>query len=112
MNINFCTKCNTLLTLSEIDDTLKNICKQCGNITDNKNDILYSQYYKVEYKQNIDNNRYLKFDTTLPRTKKIICINKECISHKNKEINEIALYTIKHNQELKYICINCNSEWN
>lgn len=111
MPIEFCSNCNTLLSITEIDDSLKNICKQCGNISDNKNDILCSQIYKAQFKENNNSNRFLKFDITIPRTNKIICINKDCISHKKNNLNEIALYTEKSNQELRYICINCNSEW-
>lgn len=112
MNINFCENCDTLLSLTEIDDALKNICKQCGNITDNKNDILYTRVYKTNsIIATHDNNRQLKFDCTLPRTKNIKCINNECISHKDNDKNEIAMYTIKQNQQMKYICINCNSAW-
>ena len=48
MNIEFCENCDTLLTLSEIDETLKNICKQCGNVVDNKNYILYTQTYLLK----------------------------------------------------------------
>ena len=112
MNINFCEDCETLLNLTEIDEELKNICKQCGNITDNNADILYTQTYKLESNKITNKNRHLKFDITLPRTKNIKCINSDCISHKDSNKNEIAMYTIKENQQLKYICINCNSEWN
>ena len=111
MNINFCENCDTLLTLTEIDDELKNICKQCGNVTENTNDVLHTQTYRLQSNQVIGKNRHLKFDITLPRSKNITCINSECISHKEPDKNEIAMYTIKQNQELKYICINCNSEW-
>jgi len=112
MNINFCENCDTLLSLTEIDDELKNICKQCGNTTENTNDVLYTRVYKVNSKVVVGKNRQLKFDATLPRTKTIKCINDECISHKESDKNEIAMYTVKQNQQLKYICINCNSEWN
>jgi len=112
MNINFCEKCDTLLSLVEIDDKLKNVCKQCGFETDNMNDILYTQSYRHKSTMVVGKNRQLKFDTTLPRTNKIKCIKEDCISHAEPEKNEIAMYTIKQNQELKYICINCNSEWN
>lgn len=111
MNLNFCENCNTLLTLTEIDDDLKNVCKQCGDVTENKKDILYTEIYKIETTSSSAKNRFIKYDLTLPRTKTIKCINKDCISHKNPDKNEIALYTIKNNQELKYICINCNCEW-
>jgi len=111
MNLNFCENCDTLLTLSEIDDVLKNICKQCGNVTDNNKDILYTQNYETKTTNLKSKNNHIMYDTTLPRTNKIVCINKECISHTETDKNEIALYTIKQNQELKYICVNCNSEW-
>ena len=39
-------------------------------------------------------------------------INLNFMTHKEPNKNEIAMYTIKENQQLKYICINCNSEWN
>ena len=89
MPIDFCSNCNTLLTLTEIDDTLQNICKQCGNISENKNDILYSQLYKGTFNDKNNSNRFLKFDITIPRTNKISCINKDCISHDKKHLNEI-----------------------
>ena len=42
MNLNFCENCETLLSLKEIDDELKNICNQCGNVTENDRDIIYT----------------------------------------------------------------------
>ena len=74
-------------------------------------EILFILTYKTsDYKQT-SKNRHIRYDTTLPRTNKIKCVNNECISHKETDKNEIVLYTIKYNQELKFICINCNSEW-
>ena len=111
MNIEFCPECNTCLHLSEIDGELKNICKQCGNTNENTDDILYTVYYKTKEKQSNHNKKYIMYDSTQPRTNKIKCINDECSSHKKPETNEIVVHTLEHNQELKYICVNCKTEW-
>ena len=58
-------------------------------------------------------NPYILDDPTLPRLKNLKCINSECITNQNDEINSDIIY-IKYNHEnLKYlyICTKCKTSW-
>lgn len=62
--------------------------------------------------EELDKNDYshLVNDATYLRTKKYICANKKCPSHKNPDDKE-ALMTRNNNYNLRYVCTICKSSW-
>ena len=109
--MDYCSECESLLKIKEIEGKLMKKCFQCLTISDNTDDIIHVVNYKKQSINSDKTNPNIIYDITQPRTKKIQCINKDCISHKNNNIHEIVMYTNELNQQLKYVCVNCKTEW-
>lgn len=87
-------------------------CKNCNfskNITESL--VLYKVNKKIteNFKFDIETNKFLINDPTLPRTKDYKCFNVNCLTHKKPELKEAVFY--KKNNELIYICSNCYYSW-
>jgi DNA-directed RNA polymerase subunit M/transcription elongation factor TFIIS len=109
--MNFCKQCNSYLIAKEIDEVLKYECSVCGEIEDCNNDIIDSKIYKEKELIRGDNNKYIIYDNTLPRTKKKKCPNDTCESTTNTDIRDVIMLTDKYTQKLYYTCCVCNTEW-
>ena len=48
----FCSQCNNLLYIKEIEDKLINQCKTCGNVEETDQYIIYQKKYSIQ------NSRY------------------------------------------------------
>jgi|688.fasta_scaffold977546_1 DNA-directed RNA polymerase II subunit RPB9 len=91
MKIRFCKKCDNMLYIHSTDalTNLKYYCKNCDytELDENPSGCIYENVYNTNYlTYDIITNKYTRNDPTLPRIKKMKCINKECVSnlgHKN-----------------------------
>ena len=91
MKIRFCKKCDNMLYIHSTDvlANLKYYCKNCDytELDENPSGCIYENVYNTNYlTYDIITNKYTRNDPTLPRIKKMKCINKECVSnfgHKN-----------------------------
>lgn len=91
MKIRFCKKCDNMLYIHSTDElsNLKYYCKNCDytEIDENPSGCIYENVYNTNYlTYDIITNKYTRNDPTLPRIKKMKCINKDCVSnsgHKN-----------------------------
>jgi DNA-directed RNA polymerase subunit M/transcription elongation factor TFIIS len=91
MKIRFCQKCDNMLYIHSTDalTNLKYYCKNCDytEIDEKPSGCIYENVYNTNYlTYDIITNKYTRNDPTLPRIKKMKCINKDCVSnfgHKN-----------------------------
>jgi hypothetical protein len=119
MDIKFCDKCENFMNFC-IDKDKNPIykCTRCDNITeyDYQHDSKGIQFNKnIEQKNILNSNKYLTMDPTLPiiTNNNIKCINKECISIKNKDVSNEICY-IKYDETniyFMYICKHCDQKW-
>ena len=113
MDIKFCDKCENFMNFY-IDKDNKPIykCSRCDHMTEYNytTDSKGIQFNKnIELKNILNSNKYLTMDPTLPTitTKNIKCINKECISNKDKKVDN--KFAILNTIMIIYIsCISVN----
>jgi DNA-directed RNA polymerase subunit M/transcription elongation factor TFIIS len=121
----FCPDCNNYLFL-KINNNENNVgftynCRNCGytDIRNNNNVKSVKQQSIYNNPENIDKVRYyaskkelIRYDPTMPHIDNIPCPNKECISHKEPDKNDIIYLTIdKIKLQMLYICNNCVTHW-
>ena len=114
--INFCDCCENILYLyTNEENELYFACKVCGNQQEyNKSSekCIYSNDFKLDYSETINNNKYISYDTTLPvikNNKNIKCPNDDCSSDKPSNITYIKYDEDK--LRYIYICNNCGQKW-
>lgn len=107
----FCKQCDNSLYPVEEDDKLWNKCLDCGFKEENSQTVIEKRNYKNKNTIAVDNNKFLIYDPSIPRTKQKICPNKQCISIKEPQLQEAILIQDPITIKLKYICVNCNTEW-
>ena len=74
---------------------------------------LYSKIFgeaSTDIEHNFNANDYC-MDNTLPRTKKYMCTNSKCITHKNPEKKEAVFKRLVNSLKIVYICTSCKSHW-
>jgi DNA-directed RNA polymerase subunit M/transcription elongation factor TFIIS len=109
--MNFCKECDNKLFPMEENNKLWNKCMDCGFKEEYNNLIINTKNYKNKDTINIENNKYIIYDPSLPRTIHKQCPNKNCISIKNPKLQEAIFIQDSVTIKLKYICVNCNTEW-
>jgi DNA-directed RNA polymerase subunit M/transcription elongation factor TFIIS len=107
----FCKECENKLFPIEDENKLWNKCIDCGFKEEYNDSIIEKKDYKNKNVGSADNNKYLIYDCTIPRTKQKVCPNKNCISIKNPELQEAVFIQDPITIKLTYICVNCNTEW-
>ena len=107
----FCKECENKLFPFEEDDILWNKCMNCGFKEEYVGSIIEKKNYKILDTLSAEKNKYLIFDPTFPRTKFKECPNNECISHKDKNLQEVIMVQDSVTIKMTYICVNCNAEW-
>jgi len=92
----------------------------CNNCSYNKEITSSLTLYKKNYKQSnsqvnydLNTNKLLIDDPTLPRTKNYNCKNVNCLTNdtKNKKINKEAVFFRENGFDIKYLCTICNHSW-
>ncbi len=112
----FCDTCENLLYMKDREGNLVKYCKHCG--FEKEMDARTSGAFKVTesvyseddllYKQH--QNKYLRYDPTLPRVQNIPCPNEGCTGPKDEPR---ALYVKYHPVHMKYFysCEYCGHTW-
>lgn len=90
------------------------VCKNCiFNIPIKDNTLLYSKTSgESQLNDQSDNIDILIHSKILPITRKYICPNKKCESHKDFSKKEAIIYRNRLNFYTKYICKTCKTYWN
>lgn len=115
--MDFCDVCDNMLYIKDEERTLVKYCKHCDfskALTSAQGafkiaETVYSED-ELLYKQK--QNKYLRFDPTLPRVMdgSIVCPNSECNGPKDKSQ---VLYVKYHPVHMKYLycCDFCGYNW-
>ncbi len=111
--MDFCQNCNNTLYPIENEEhnKLELVCKICEFKTDAKNTIVKKNTYKKTNTNYQSSNRFLIYENTYPRTKKLTCPNTDCPSIKDKKLQEAIYFNDPKNLKITYICCACNTEW-
>ena len=107
----FCNSCENKLSPIEENSSLWNKCTNCGFKEKYEDSIIDVKNYKNKNTVSSDNNKYLIYDNTIPRTIHKVCPNKSCITVKNPELQEVIFIQNPVTIKLIYICTRCNTEW-
>jgi DNA-directed RNA polymerase subunit M/transcription elongation factor TFIIS len=107
----FCKECENKLFPIEEDGSLWNKCVDCGFKEQYNESVIEKKFYKNREVLSSDNNKYLIYDCSIPRTTHKKCPNKECSSVKNPELQEAVFVQNPVTLKLTYVCVNCNTEW-
>jgi DNA-directed RNA polymerase subunit M/transcription elongation factor TFIIS len=106
----FCSQCNNILYIKELENKLVNHCKICGNMEDTDQYIIYEKKYTI--KKIIDMNvRDIIYDPGYPRTIHKKCPNDKCPSIKNSKLQESIFIENNNTLKLTYICTECLTQW-
>lgn len=88
-------------------------CKNCGY-----NEIIPPRTFIFSRKnensgEDTLSNRFTNFkhDSTLPKTKKYNCINKDCATHSDPKLKNAVFHRIGTTYAIRYICSVCNYYW-
>ncbi len=111
--MNFCNICENMLYLK--NDSLKYYCRNCGEVSESKIEkcVYTNKYTKDDLANRFLDNPHILTDPTLPKLKTMKCINVDCETNTNDDMDSEIIY-IKYNHEnLKYlyICTKCKSSW-
>lgn len=107
----FCKECENKLFPFEEDKKLWNKCVDCGFKEEYIEFIIDKKNYKNKDTISSYVNKYLIYDTTIPRTIHKTCPNKNCISIEKPELQEAVYIQDTVTIKLTYICVNCNTQW-
>ena len=107
----FCKECENKLFPIEEDGQLWNKCIDCGFKEEYNDSVIDKKNYKNKDTVISDNNKFLIYDPTIPRTIHRVCPNKNCISIENPQLQEAVFIQDPITIKLTYICVNCNTEW-
>jgi DNA-directed RNA polymerase subunit M/transcription elongation factor TFIIS len=108
--MNFCKDCDNKLYPLEEDDKLYQSCKDCGFKEIYDGLIIQKKVFKNKSVNVSNNNNFLIYDNSIPRTIQKQCPNKNCDSNKNDIISESVFLQDNVSLKLTYICTTCNIE--
>lgn len=107
----FCKECNNKLYPTEEEDKLLNVCMDCGFKEEYTNNVVETRVYKTSQITEMEKNKYLIHDPTLPYTVHKTCPNQNCPTKKNSSQQEAVFITDKNTLKVTFICVSCNTEW-
>jgi len=115
----FCKVCENIYYLKISDDDDKSLnyyCRKCGDTQKQEtNECIKEVTYTKEKDSEQDINRFLKYDPTIPYSRKIKCPNSSCEtnqSQKDKPDNKVIYYRYDEEQlKYMYMCTVCDSSW-
>jgi len=116
MENKFCDECNNsmYIYMDRNESKLYLFCKACNNKRDYNETLIYDNDFNVDLSESINNNKYINYDSTLPRIsdQNIKCPNKECKSIKeNLDSSIIYIKYDKLNMKYIYSCTFCGQKW-
>lgn len=119
MDINFCKGCDNIMFIYSDTEQEKLYlgCKKCGTKQEySNNECIYSNTFKFDFSETINNNKYLSCDNTLPvieGNKNIKCPNETCQSITNPELQSNITYIKYNEKDMKYLymCRYCGQKW-
>ena len=106
----FCPNCHNILYTREHNNELISQCSSCGYTEKCEDTVIEKKNYKMNHFGNV-NNKYLRYDPSLPHTVHKKCPNNKCESHSDKSKQDAVFITDKSTLSLIYICTVCNTEW-
>lgn len=116
--MHFCSTCDNLMFISDSNDTLVMLCKNCNKtekIDNISNNIVSTTEYNNKNKSTaLAINPYMKYDPTACRTDAMLCVNNDCITNKadsNTKREIIIIRTDEINKKHKYMCYYCETIW-
>lgn len=92
----------------EADNDVFFYCANCGNAEKVAPKTLICSRTSKK-RTNLFSNLDMLYDNTLPHTKKYVCDNKKCDTHKNPDIKDAVFY--KNNGLITFICAVCKTDW-
>lgn len=113
----FCEFCENMLYVSiNTDKDLVYYCKNCDNRVVEKKDsgsICVIDDNKVDdaTKYAMYINKYVKYDTTLPRINNIVCVNAQCTKQQTLDNEVIYVKYDFVNMKYLYYCCHCEHFW-
>lgn len=87
------------------------VCKNCKyNRMVNKKTLIYSKTESEYYNENF-NIKHRIHSNILPITRKYICPNDKCKSHKDIGLREASIVRLPNSYAINYICHSCKTSW-
>ena len=87
------------------------ICKNCGFLKPISDNTLIFSRVSSDVSQSYTSSDIseMAYSDILPRTRKYICTNDKCISHKDPSKREACFFRMNNSYKIKYICLACNN---
>ena len=109
--MNFCKECDNKLYPLEEDEKLYQSCQDCGFKELYDGLVIKKKVFKNKSVNVSNNNNYLIYDNSIPRTIQKQCPNDTCESNKQNFRSESVFLQDTVSLKLTYICSTCNVEW-
>jgi hypothetical protein len=89
-------------------------CKKCGYHELIPNKMFIFSRTNLNSNEDEYDTKFLnyKYDNTLPFTKNYVCINNDCLTHKEPKAKKAVFYRQGESYVIKYICTVCDAFWN
>ena len=108
----FCPHCHNLYDIKDTDKGDCFICSNCDNYELIESGKLLLSKSNEDTEIEYINPEYKKIVPVLMHTTNYICPNKSCSTHKNNKLKDAIIeYTKDNSFKIRYICLNCNTEW-
>jgi len=87
------------------------ICKNCGFLKPISDNTLIFSRVSSDVSQSYTSSDVseMAYSDILPRTRKYICTNDKCVSHKDPSKREACFFRMNNSYKIKYICLACNN---
>lgn len=111
LQIELCDQCHNIMTPVRKDGNLMAHCNNCDFEKPWTKIIVETYKYRHRHTGGSISKSILVDDPTLPHTIHQTCPNDECLSRRNRHIQEAVAYSNPANLRLTYICVVCRTSW-
>lgn len=89
-------------------------CLSCGHHeTINDRTLIYTSVGSdISQTYEVSDISMMKHSDILPRTRKYVCPNEECVSHKVLSQREAVFFRLNNSYMVRYICVACDTHFN
>lgn len=89
------------------------ICKNCGYMRPIEESTLIFSRVSSDIAQSYTTSDFkdMAYSDILPRTRKYLCANDKCISHKDPIKREAVYFRLNNSFKVKYICLACGTSY-